>query len=69
MTSTSTLDQPAPLGGGDAPQGGFEIDPGLDVVTTRETAASAILKFHRSSSLDYRARQGPLVIWQQNKPY
>ena len=54
--------------GGTYPMGaGGEIDLRLDVVTTRVTAASrvdslpqAILRFHDSSSLDYRARHGLL---------
>ena len=44
---------------------GFRIDPLLSAVTLRAPAASredsrpqAILKFHCSSSLDYRARHG-----------
>ena len=51
-----TLDQPAP-------PGDFEIDPRIGVAGPRALAASmddshpqAILKFHRPSSLDYRAR-------------
>ena len=46
------------------------IDPRLGAAALRAPAASredylpqAILKLHRPSSLDYRARHGPLVIY------
>ena len=50
------------------PQKGFEFDPRLAAATLKALAASRedshpqdILKFHRPSSLDYRARQTPLI--------
>ena len=50
------------------PPGGLGIDPRLGAAILRAPAASredsrpqAILKFHRPSSLDYRARHGPPV--------
>ena len=56
MTTTPPQDQPTP------PRG-FGIDPRLGAATLRAPAASkedycpqAILKLHRSSSLDYRVR-------------
>ena len=46
--------------------GGFRIDPRLGAAALRAPAASredsrpqAILKLHRPSSLDYKARHGP----------
>ena len=49
-------------------QVGIGIDPCLGAVTTtapavskRDSCPQAILKFHRPSSLDYRARHGPPV--------
>ena len=58
MTTTLSQDQPAP-------PGGFGIDPRLGAATLNVQAASRedslphiILKFHRLSSLDNRARQG-----------
>ena len=58
-----SLWQPHPTQDQSAPQGGFEIDTRICVAATRAPAASkvdshpqAILKFHRPSSLDYRAR-------------
>ena len=61
MTTTPPQDQPAP-------PGGFGIDLRLGAAALRAPAASredsrpqAILKFHRPSSLDYRARHGFLV--------
>ena len=48
---------------------GFGLDPRLGAAATRAPAASredsrpqAILKFHRPSSLDYRARHGLPVL-------
>ena len=60
-----SLWQPHPTQDQPAPPGGFEIDPRIGAAATRAPAASkvdshpqAILKFHRPSSLDYRARYG-----------
>ena len=56
MTTTLLQEQPAP-------QKGIGINPGLNVVIKMAPAASkedshhkGILKFHRPSSFDYRAR-------------
>ena len=53
---------------GTAPPGGFGIDSRISAATPRAPAAlresslpQAILKLHRSSSLDYRARHKLLV--------
>ena len=50
------------------PPGGFGIDPRIGAAALRAQAASkedsrpqAILKFHHTSSLDYKARHGLLV--------
>ena len=68
MTTTPNRDQPTP-------PGEFEIDFRTGLATTRAPEASkedshpqAILKFHRPSSLNYRAQHGlpvrDICIWQ-----
>ena len=61
--------QPHPTQDQPTPPGGFEIDSRIGAATPRVPAASNedsrpqdILKLHRPSSLDYRARHGPPVL-------
>ena len=63
--------QPHPTQDQPIPPKGFEIDSRIGVAALRAPAApskedsfpQAILKFHHSSSLDYRARHGLPVIF------